>query len=105
MAYLHCHTCNFSQDDFWDKDGYNPTTSLKHWKSDLFSTKIDEPFSTDRMFIKENGNITLREVIAQQFERVAKRIRNMKYRTLEEFKEKNPERICPVCGNKTLDID
>lgn len=26
MAYLHCHTknCGWEQDDFWDKEGYNP---------------------------------------------------------------------------------
>jgi hypothetical protein len=24
MAYLHCHKCGWSQDDFWFPEGYNP---------------------------------------------------------------------------------
>lgn len=49
--------------------------------------------------------VTRQELLAYEFECCAKKIRNMKYRTFEEFKEKNPERICPKCGKKELDID
>ena len=62
-------------------------------------------FWADASFIEEHGNITLREVIAQEASRAAKKIREMKYRTFEEFKAKNPEGICPICGEKDLDID
>ena len=27
MAQLHCHACDFSQDDFWSSDGWNIMTS------------------------------------------------------------------------------
>ena len=104
MAYLHCHNCDFSQDDFWDEH-YNPVDSLKEWKNSLFEGSFDKPFTNCASFIKEHGNVSLREVIAQEFEKCAKIIRNMKYRTYEEFIEKNPEKICPKCGKKMLDID
>jgi hypothetical protein len=105
MSYLHCHNCDFHQDDFWSKDGWNPIKYLEDWKKDLFSPELDEPFTNDAGFIRRNGNITLREVIARSIERSANLIRNMKYRTEKEFKEKNPDRICPQCGKKELDID
>jgi hypothetical protein len=105
MSYLHCHNCSFSQDDFWREGGWNPVYAVKRREKDLFSDKIDESFTDDAQFIKNNGDISLREVVARDFERKARLIREMKYRTLEEFKKNNPERKCPVCKQKTLDID
>ena len=52
-----------------------------------------------------NQVITTQELLAYEFERSAKAIRDMRYRTFEEFKAKNPEGICPQCGKKELDID
>lgn len=105
MSYLHCHNCNFSQDDFWSENGWNPVKALENWKKDLFSPKIDEFFTKDSLFISQNGNITLREVIAREYERKARHIRNMVYRTEKEFRDENPNGICPACHQRTLDID
>jgi hypothetical protein len=105
MAYLHCHNCDFSQDDFW-KESYNPLQFLKYaWVNKLLSANLDDKFTTDSNFIKENGDITIRELLAKECEWAAEKIRKMVYRTDKEYREKNPNRICPICKQKTLDID
>ncbi len=109
MAYLHCHSCDFSQDDFWHK-GYNPIESIQDWEDLLFSDKFNKDYGMDRNWKQEIGygadqEVTGQELLAYEFEKTAKIIRGMKYRTMEEFKEKNPEGICPKCGKKDLDID
>ena len=39
MAYLHCHKCHWSQDDFWRADGYTPFRQdiVDHLKEKLLS--------------------------------------------------------------------
>jgi len=104
MSYLHCHNCDFSQDDFWSKS-YNPIRYLLQWEDYLLGDRLDEQFTDDALFLKERGPLTTREVVAQLLEKTAQTIRGMDYRTLEEFNAKNPERLCPVCGKDELDID
>ena len=109
MSYLHCHRCHWSQDDFWD-DFYNPITFLEHnYTKKLLHGDLDHitEIQTDIPFTKKvfMSKITDREFIAQEIERHGRRVRNMIYRTLEEFKAKNPEGKCPNCGHKELDID
>lgn len=98
MAYIHCHTCSWSQDDFYSPDGYNPIKSLSNWNDALFGPKLDKQFSTDIMFIRKHGAITTREVIALEYERYARNIRNMKWITWEDYKE-DPNKKCPRCGS------
>jgi len=110
MAYLHCHNCNWSQDDFYD-DGYNPAKYLLDWNEYLYGkrkNRLDELFTDDSQFIKENGNITTREVLAREYEKFANRIRNMKWITHEDFKADFKSGIakCPKCGRSDeFDID
>jgi len=44
MAFLHCHTpnCNWSQDDFWSKDGYHPFRKdiVDWWIECIFKEKV-----------------------------------------------------------------
>ena len=44
MAFLHCHTknCGWSQDDFWNKDGYTPFRKdlIETWQKDIFKDKV-----------------------------------------------------------------
>jgi hypothetical protein len=108
MAYVHCHAkgCGWQQDDFYS-DGYNPAKFLLSWNDFLFgpeAVKIDQQFSDDSQFIKDNGPITTREVIAREYEMFAKRIRTMKWITWEDFK-KDPNKVCPKCGSDDLGID
>lgn len=111
MSYLHCHNpnCDFCQDDFWS-DTYNPLTVLKDWEKDFFKEDFHEDCGMDANWKEEIGYkrdeiVTRQELLAYEFERAAIKIRDMVYRTFEEFKEKNPEWICPKCGQKELDID
>ena len=104
MAYVHCHTYGWSQDDFYSVDGYNPAKSLKDWNDALCGPKLDKQFTDDAMFVRENGPLTMREVIAREYEKYAKRIRNMRWVTWEQFKN-DPHKICPQCGTENLDVD
>ena len=110
MAYLHCHKCHWSQDDFYGEE-YNPARYLMDWNEILFGNKrnkLDEIFTDDAEFVRENGLITTREVLAQEYEKFAKRIREMKWITYEDFKHDESEgiAICPKCGSKNdFDID
>ena len=105
MAYLHCHSCGWEQDDFYSPEGYNPASSLKSWMDGLCSEKIDKPFTNCSEFIHENGNISMREVIAREFEKYAARIRNMKWITWEQWQKEREVAVCPNCGAQNLDID
>jgi hypothetical protein len=52
MAFLHCHSCGWEQDDFYSVD-YNPAKYLTTWNDYLFGKKhirIDEQFSDDSDF-------------------------------------------------------
>jgi hypothetical protein len=103
MAYIHCHKCGWQQDDFYSRDGYNPAKYLKSWDDVLFGGKLEEQFTTDIMFVRENGKLTKREVLAREYERFANKIRGMHWITWEDYK-KDPNKKCPICGNG-LDID
>ena len=107
MAFLHCHNCDWEQDDFYSVDGYSPAYYLKSWNDYLCGEKlhkIDEQFTDNAGWLKENGPITTREVIARQYEKFARRIRTMKWITWEQFKAE-PNKVCPECGSSDLDID
>lgn len=107
MAYLHCHNCYWSQDDFWSEK-YNPITFLEeNYKDDLLNKDLDEIITiektTNRDFVYFQ-KITRREFIAQMLEEHANIIRKMKYKTNNDFKQdKNP--TCPGCGKNKFDID
>jgi len=45
MAYLHCHNCDWAQDDFYSVDGYNPPSSLKSLNKTLCEENLDEQFT------------------------------------------------------------
>lgn len=106
--YLHCHSCDWSQDDFYSEVGYNPSRYLSSWNDRLCGEKsknIDEQFTDDSEFLKNNGPITTREVIAREYENFAKRIREMKWVTYEQWIREKDNAVCPKCGAKNFDID
>ena len=106
--YLHCHSCDWSQDDFYSEDGYNPARYLASWNDCLCgdeADKIDKQFSDDSEFLHNNGAISTREVIAREYERFAKRIREMKFFTYEQWIAEKDEAVCPKCGAQDFDID
>lgn len=111
MAYLHCHNCNWSQDDFWD-ESYNPITFIeKNYTKELLEEPLDRITKQDAEVHGEDGwhhfieKLTNRERVARVLENHARTVRRMKYRTMEEFEKMNPEKKCPNCGQQELDID
>lgn len=45
MAFLHCHNCDWSQDDFWEPNGYNPLENVYsgkrfRWTGEAFSESM-----------------------------------------------------------------
>jgi len=105
MSFLHCHSCDFEQDDFYSVEGYNPAKYLQGWMGDLCKDDIDKQFTTDIEWVKQNGPISRREAIAQQFEKFAERIRNMPWITVEQWNRDKKTAVCPKCGARDFDID
>ena len=103
--FVYCNKCNWTQDDFWSEDGYNPFDFLKeNYKKELFGGELEKVFSVDKRdsfgnFIGQTP-ITMREQIANHMNEFANRIKNQRWITLEQFKKENPERLCPICKNK-----
>ncbi len=95
--FIYCQSCDWEQDDYWSKT-YNPLRSLLDWENVLLTRELDKPFH-------EGMEDTVRQVLCHELKRAITRIENMQYRTPEEKRTKNPEDICPSCGNKTLEID
>lgn len=104
MAFVHCHSCEWEQDDFYSENGYNPAKYLASWNKQLLGSDIDKQFTDDAGFIRRNGTITTREVIAREYERFAQRIRDMKWITYEQWDNDPNKWKCPKCGAK-LSVD
>lgn len=112
MAYLHCHNCNWSQDDFWDEN-YNPITFLENtFKKDLLNENLHDVIEFDRHTGNDfigwkpyNTKITRRQMILDALKNTSREIEMMVWRTMEEFKKENPDKRCPQCNDQTLDID
>ena len=54
MAYLHCHSCEWQQDDFWN-NVYNPIRYLLNWEDDLLTKNLDEQWTDNQNIIRETG--------------------------------------------------
>jgi hypothetical protein len=100
---LHCHNCDWDQDDFWS-ESYNPVRSLRDWEKDLLNfDRLDESFIGEGFRTDDEDLMgrTRREVIAQELEKAAKQILNMVFLRPEDAKGQP----CPKCGGFSLDID
>ena len=120
MAYLHCHNCGWSQDDFWTEN-YNPITFLeKNYKDDLLNKDLDKIVKMDKNFFRENSwffkespeieqsKFTQRRYLIYQLSKAIKKIEKMEYKTEDEFRaaRERKEFKCPVCGSSIdWDID
>src|SRR3990172_8389188 len=97
MAYLHCHNCGWSQDDFWAKDGYNPFR--QDIVNNLIEMLFEEEINVDRDYLADSGvkfrdvetasgvtggYISGQEMVALVLERKARSIRNMLVKTNED---------------------
>ena len=114
MPFLHCHSCNWSQDDFWEKDGYNPfqqyfIDEIKNYlfEKDLITMDINVLKELNLPYILENGECKVepKDLVLSELKRKIKQIENMQYHTYEDWKESCETAVCPKCGEKNWDID
>ena len=134
MAYLHCHSCDFSQDDFWDfsfgKHGYKKILFWS-WKYNPISCFLSYVFGQSNFsfrdaFIiprrREFGSEVIEEfgwkrtdphswwLIYNSFKHMIGKFKYQKYWTYKSWEkaiEKNGGDwpCCHECGKKELDID
>ena len=106
MAYLHCHDCDWQQDDFWSAQ-YNPIRSLLDYEQDLLGDNLDEiaihSQDTAVCYGEREGDVSRREMIARACEQAASLIRGMAVPTEEQFDRESF--VCPQCKGTNLDID
>jgi len=102
MAYLHCHSCDWSQDEFWSKD-YTPLkSSIVSWLGDLL---LEDTVSTDEGPGKGVVEIESRMYVSRALVRIGMEIRNMKWKTEEDWLRERETAVCPNCGAQDFDID
>ncbi len=107
MAYLHCHSCDFSQDDFWH-EGYNPIRFLyKNYEKSLLSDELDEIVPMDKWWLKEQGVefVTNRDIILMKLKNMITTITNMKYPRQKDWDKVKQTAVCPKCLKRDWDID
>lgn len=100
--FVECRKCDWEQDDFWSKE-YNPLTGfdLKEEIGELLSMDLDDK----RPHCSNYDNApTYREYLSDILISRGNLIKNMKWRTLQEFKE-DKNKVCPKCGSDQLSID
>ncbi len=111
MAYLHCHNCSWSQDDFYTR-GYNPITKIK---STFKSWGKPRYVKFDSWWIKETGIMAKSDnsvfswwVLWYDLKRKVRSMFRMKWWTWKSFhKDKELGMAkCPKCNSdKDFDID
>ena len=117
--YLHCHSCDWSQDDFWEPNGYNPFRKdlVNNLRENLFKERI----YLDRNFFEEanegqDGVLPYQEdingwycsgtdYVAYELYCKLKSVKNMAVKTWEQWNIVKDVFVCPKCGQKNLDID
>ena len=103
MSYLHCHSCRWEQDDFWDINGYTPLREdyIQWLRECLFKDFVQ---TTD---YETEMNITLpgKEHVARELEKVARIVRRHKWTTFDNWKRDKNTAVCPKCGQRNWDID
>jgi hypothetical protein len=113
MAYLHCHACGWSQDDFWSGTGWNPEKSMDGQWDLAFCDKVyldhnffEEAGLQDKMHEDEGGLwISGPDLLAHELRQCASSVEGMVVRTYEEWEKVRPTFQCPECGSNNWDID
>lgn len=117
MAYLHCHSCDWEQDDFWSWEwtwkfwkfrafGYNPISLMIEDVAENIKPRYIE---FDRCFAIELGSKSNRifswRVMVWGLKRHVWRLFNQKWWTWESWQKDRDKAVCPKCGKRDFDID
>ena len=115
MAYLHCHNCPWSQDDFYQFIRYDKYrkrfrlsySPIKRIFSSFRCWGYPKYIEMDSWWAKENGfrnPIFTWRILFNDLIRIWRSAAKMKWWTYKSFK-KEKNKACPKCGSKKLDID
>jgi len=119
MAYLHCHNCDWSQDDFWTFR-YNPITKFWDkikwlWKPkfiELDDWLIDDLEKYTKIYVWKfkNSKRCHKKVFSWDwlFLELVKNwrlFREQKWWTWKSWKKKSKTALCPKCKTHNFDID
>jgi hypothetical protein len=117
MAYVHCHTCDWSQDDFWDfrfylrhkgywwRWGYNPISCFLGYCREYWRPKRTE---FDVGCMRENGWARIDPhnwyLLWRCFKSMLRKFRYQTWWTASSW-ERETRQKCPNCGALNLDVD
>ena len=118
MAYLHCHSCDWSQDDFYSKS-YSLWTKMLADAKWLWKPRF---FTLDTYIIKDlieytGVKVWTKETVKGQTKvfswnwwmleivKDIKNYHNTKWKTWEAWKKAKDTAVCPQCGDTNFDID
>jgi hypothetical protein len=116
MAYLHCHSCDWSQDDFWSKH-YNPLTKIWDdikwlWEPRTISFDIHtindlKKYTHIPVFTgyKDNQRCFTWNWLILELVKECKNAKSQKWWTLKSWNKHKDTAVCPKCKNKNFDID
>ena len=90
--YLHCHDCDWEQDDFWDET-YNPFRALLKYEEALLNLKAPPVPATD---------ITNKQVVIRALRRAIQKVEGMTFMTPPN---RDTPYKCPNCESKNLSVD
>jgi hypothetical protein len=119
MAYLHCHNCDWSQDDFWNWKwtykfwkfrpfGYNPVSLIFDDISDYWKPRrigMDSWWIEEIKIRHKNGEVHSWVMLIWQIKRHIKRIFTMKVWTYKKWEKVRKTWVCPECKSNKWDID
>ena len=123
MAYLHCHDCDWSQDDFWDfsfgKYGYWGISRKLMWRYNPISCFLSYVFTKRGYWFPkriDHDDFTAKEcgwkrrdphswwLAWRGLKRTVRKFRTQEWWTHKAFEEEI-NKVCPKCNSTNLDID
>lgn len=114
MAYLHCHSCYWSQDDFYSRS-YNPLTKLWRdfkWLWKPYRFQIDSHCINDLtkythipVYVWNKNTVFSWNWLLLETVKDIKVALETKWWTWESWKKVKDTAVCPKCGDKNWDID
>lgn len=126
MSFLHCHECEWSQDDFYEKDGYNPLRQnwMDHYADSLLEDTVDITEMVREYFewVRNRNKDTMeniwnhfsinicekdgdrwimygRDYVVWHLRNLADRFETQRWLTKEDWLNSN-NRSCPNCDSK-----
>lgn len=116
MAYIHCHHCNWGQDDFWNFKftwkfwkfrafGYNPLSLViddARWLLKPRILELDSKLSRLQGF--KNPRVFSWRLLLYEWKKHIRRLFTQKWRTWESYQQ-DPQKKCPACNHFPLCID